>query len=181
MPADKREIDPSRQRELVLSWLPVERATGYTLQVSRSPLFGDNVVEDEGRSKTSARLRIQGDGSFRWRVAAEGRDGERGPWSAVRMFRIASKAAAGGGEDTEPPELVIEDAVGYGSIFIVEGKTEAGATVEVNGEPVQVAADGSFTKTTQLLGEGWSFIEVRARDAWGNTADRRRRVYIDSP
>jgi hypothetical protein len=79
-----------------------------------------------------------------------------------------------------PPELEIEEAVGYGSIFIVEGRTEAGATVEVNGEAVQVNADGSFTKTIQLVGEGWSFIEVRARDAWGNTVDRRRRVYIDS-
>jgi len=181
VPADKREIDVSRQREVTLAWLPVQNATGYTLQVSRNRLFGDNIIDVSGRTKTSARLRVQGEGNFLWRVAAEGRGNERGPWSPVRLFRIATKASDSGGEDHEPPELVIDDAVGYGSIFIVEGRTEAGATVEVNGEPVQVNADGSFTKTTQLLGEGWSFIEVRARDTWGNTVDRRRRVYIDSP
>lgn len=180
-PADRREIDAGRQREVVLSWLPVDSATGYTLQVSRNKLFGDNVIEDDGRTKTSARLRIQGEGNFSWRVAAEGRERERGPWSAVRAFRIASNGRGSHSEDVVPPELVIEEAVGYGSIFIVEGRTEAGATVEVNGEPVQVNADGTFTKTTQLVGEGWSSIEVRARDAWGNTVDRRRRVYVDSP
>ncbi len=180
-PADKREIDASRQREVVLSWLPVDGATGYTLQVSRNRLFGDNVIDARRRGKTSARLRIQGEGNFQWRVAAEGGDDERGPWSAVRLFRVASGANRNRNEDTVPPELEIDEAVGYGSIFIVEGRTEAGATVEVNGEAVQVNADGSFTKTIQLVGEGWSFIEVRARDAWGNTVDRRRRVYIDSP
>jgi hypothetical protein len=178
-PAENREIDASRNDEVVLEWDPVPGATGYELQVGRNKLFVDNVVDDTGRRKNSARLGIRGDGTFMWRVAAERGDEGRGPWSATRTFRVTSYRANGEGDDT-PPELTILDVDRYGSIFIVEGRTEAGASVEVNGEPVTVSADGTFTKTIQLVGEGWSFIEVKARDAWGNEADRRRRVFIES-
>jgi hypothetical protein len=53
--------------------------------------------------------------------------------------------------------------------------------VEINEEPVKVAADGTFIKTIQLNKEGWSFIEIRARDAWANETVRRRRVHVDVP
>jgi hypothetical protein len=178
-PADNREIDASRSDEVVLQWDPVPGATGYELQVGRNRLFVDNVVEDTGRRKDSARLGIRGEGTFLWRVAAERGDEGRGPWSATRTFRVTSYSKSGEG-DTTPPDLTIDDVDRYGSIFIVEGRTEAGASVEVNGEAVTVNADGAFTKTIQLVGEGWSFIEVKARDAWGNEADRRRRVFIES-
>lgn len=178
VPPDKREIEPGA-REVTLAWQEVDGATGYTLQVSRNKLFTKNIIEDTGRRKTSARLGIRGDGNFLWRVAAEGREQELGPWSNVRNFRIPVNGSAESGEDHTPPELTIESASGYGSIFIVEGQTEAGASVVVNGESVKVNADGSFTKTIQLAGEGWSVIEVQAQDAWGNAVDRRRRVFID--
>lgn len=179
-PTDMREVDASRNDELTLTWLPVEGARSYALQVSRNSLFADNVIADSGRRKTSARLGIRGEGSFFWRVAAEDPRGEKGPWSAHRSFRVAAAGAAPE-VDGKPPDLVIEDAVGYGSIFIVEGRTDPGVRVEINGEPVQVDAQGSFTKTIQLAGEGLSFIEVRASDAWGKTTERRIRVYVESP
>jgi hypothetical protein len=178
-PGDQREIDASRSDEVQLAWDAVSGATGYVLQVGRNKLFVDNVVEDEGRRKTSARLGIRGEGTFHWRVAAERGDEGRGPWSAVRSFRVTAFRDAGE-EDSTPPTLEILDVDRYGSIFIVEGRTEPGASVEVNGEAVTVGAEGNFTKTIQLLGEGWSFIEVKARDAWGNEADRRRRVFIET-
>ncbi|HVG10240.1 MAG TPA: hypothetical protein VNM67_21230, partial [Thermoanaerobaculia bacterium] len=69
----------------------------------------------------------------------------------------------------------------YGSIFIVAGNSDPGAQVEINGEQVKVAADGSFMKTVQLEKEGWSFIEIRARDSWGNQTSRRHRVFVENP
>ena len=67
----------------------------------------------------------------------------------------------------------------YGSIVILTGRTEPGASVEVNGEDALVNADGGFNKTVQLAAEGWSFIEIRARDAWGNETVRKQRVYVE--
>lgn len=181
VPRDLREFDASRESEVTLEWSPVPGAGGgYALQVSRNRLFVDNVIDVEGRRKTSARLGIRGDGNFQWRVAALSGGGERGPWSAPRTFRITAIGAEEGAGDTKPPALEIEKAVGYGNIFIVEGTTEAGSSVEINGEPAKVNADGTFIKTIQLSGEGYGMIEVRARDAWGNVADYRERVYVES-
>lgn len=179
-PGDNREIDASRVRELELTWDPVPGAGGYLLQVARNRLFVDNVIDDSGRAKPSARLGLRGEGTFHWRVAAADGGAGHGPWSAVRSFRVTALAGDGEG-DTEPPELHLDAVRRYGSIFIVEGRTEAGAAVEVNGEPVQVDADGTFTKPIQLTGEGYSFIVVKARDAWDNVTERKRRVFTDSP
>lgn len=181
-PADNVLVDPGREPELVLAWRPVSGVSRYALQVSRNHLFVDNLIEDEERRKTEATLGLRGDGSFLWRVAARATDGTLGPWSAPRRFRVAAAAVDGfNGGDRVPPEISLEDVTAYGNIFIVGGRTEPGARVEIGGEPVKVAADGSFIKTIQLNRAGWSFIEIRARDAWGNETTRRHRVFVDTP
>ena len=64
--------------------------------------------------------------------------------------------------------------------MILAGRTEPGAILRINGETVTVDADGTFTKTVQFTTEGWNFVEVRATDAWGNEAERRRRVFVET-
>jgi hypothetical protein len=113
-------------------------------------------------------------------VAAVGREGVQGPWSAPRRLRVASLRGAGSDGDRTPPVLDLDDVKSYGAIFIFAGHTEPGSTVEVNGEAVAVAADGTFTKTIQLAAEGWSFVELKARDASGNETVRRKRVFVES-
>jgi Glucodextranase, domain B/FecR protein len=179
-PTDNAEFDSDKVRELVLAWGPVGGAARYALQVSRNHLFVDNVIDVDDRTKTRATLGLRGGGSFLWRVAAIARDGALGPWSAPRAFRVAVGGKDGVG-DHDPPPLDLDEVTSYGNIFIVGGKTEPGSTVEIGGEPVKVAADGSFTKTIQLNNEGWNFIEIRARDAWGNETARRHRVFVDVP
>ena len=178
-PTDNMEVDLARVRRLGLSWSPVQGAARYALQVSRSHLFVDNIIDVENRARTSATIGVRGEGSFLWRVAAFGRDGARGPWSAPRRFRVA--ALRGGEEDEVPPSLDLEDVKSYGSIFIVVGRTEPGARVAVNGEQVTVESDGTFDKTVQLTKEGWSFIEIRASDSGGNETVRRHRVFVENP
>ncbi|HEY2738433.1 MAG TPA: hypothetical protein VGK45_08510 [Thermoanaerobaculia bacterium] len=83
--------------------------------------------------------------------------------------------------DKTPPKLDLDDVKSYGSIFIVGGRTEPGARVEINGEQVKTGVDGSFTKTVQLGKEGWSFIEIKARDANGNETVKRHRAFVENP
>jgi hypothetical protein len=179
-PTENAEVNLDQVEQIVLSWSPVAGAARYALQVSRNRLFVDNVIDVDGRTTTRATLGLRGEGTFLWRVASYTRDGLQGPWSAPRQFRVASQRGAGDVGDKTPPPLDLEDVKSYGNIFIVAGKTEPGALVEVNGEVVTVGADGAFTKTVQLGTEGWSFVEVRAVDAWGNQAVRRRRVYVEN-
>ncbi len=181
-PADNLALDLEQTRRLVLAWDPVPGASRYALQISRNHLFVDNVIDAGNRTKTRATLGLRGEGAFQWRVAAYGQDGLQGPWSEPRKFRVASsRTASGEKKDTIPPELDLEDVKSYGSIFIVAGSSEPGARVEINGEQVKTGADGAFTKTVQLTKEGWSIIEVRARDAWGNETVRRHRVFVENP
>ena len=88
---DDGEIFGLDDRELVLKWQPVAGAARYALQVSRSRHFADNIIDVEDRDNLEATLGLRGEGSFMWRVAAFGREGIMGPWSAVRGFRVASR------------------------------------------------------------------------------------------
>ncbi len=182
-PVDDLLLDLDATKKLVLAWQPVPGASHYALQVSRNHLFVDNLIDAGNRTKTRATLGLRGEGSFQWRVAAFGADGVQGPWSEPRKFRVASASHGGGGDkkDATPPELDLGDIKTYGSISMVNGRTEPGARVEVNGEQVALGADGSFTKAVQLDKEGWNIIEVRARNAWGNETVRRHRVFVESP
>jgi hypothetical protein len=179
-PADNRELDLDRSPSLVLTWNPVPGSTRYALQVSRTHLFADNLVNVENRVKAKATLGLRGEGTFFWRVAAFSRQGYEGPWSRPRKFRVAS-GKAGSDRPNAPPELELVDVKSYGSIFIVAGRCTPGVRLEINGEQAGVDADGSFKKTVQFGKEGWSYIEIRARDRWGTETVRRRRVLVENP
>ncbi|MEM7052308.1 MAG: FecR domain-containing protein [Acidobacteriota bacterium] len=178
-PQDNFQLDSDREREILLTWANVEGAARYALQVSRNSLFVDNVIDVDDRSRPRARLGIRGGGSFQWRVAAISRGGFLGPWSPPRRFRISSLSQDSLEKDEIPPLLELEKASAYGNIVLIGGRTEPGAVVEIDGEPIQAAADGSFFKTIQLANEGWSFIQVRARDVWGNETAKRQRVFVE--
>jgi hypothetical protein len=168
-------------RKLVLSWDPVQGAARYALQVSRNRLFVDNLIDVDARTTTTATLGLRAEGTFEWRVAARTREGFQGPWSEPRTFRVvASSQGSGDRGDKTPPLLEIDQVQAYGNVFIVNGRTEPGARVRINGEAVTVAANGTFTKTVLLGGEGWSFIELDSTDPSGNVARLRHRVFVET-
>ena len=179
-PAENADVDIDRERRLRIAWAEVDGSERYALQISRNRLFVDNVIDVANRRRAEATLGVQGEGTFLWRVAAINEENERGPWSEPGRFRVASFRTGGGPEDREPPELEVQDVQSYGSIFIVSGRTEPGASVWINEESVTVEADGAFTKTIQLIQSGWAFLEVKAADVAGNEATRRNRVFVES-
>jgi hypothetical protein len=179
-PADNRELDLERSPSLVLSWNSVPGSVRYALQVSRNHLFGDNLISVENRARPKATVGLRGEGTFFWRVSAFSREGTEGPWSRPRRFRVAS-GKGGGDRPNAPPELDLVDVKSYGSIFIVAGRCTPGSRLDINGEQAAVGVDGSFKKTVQFNKEGYSYIEIRARDRWGSETVRRRRVLVESP
>ncbi|MEM8930832.1 MAG: hypothetical protein AAGE94_06645, partial [Acidobacteriota bacterium] len=68
----------------------------------------------------------------------------------------------------------------YGRLLIIAGRTEAGATLEINGVTGKVGPDGSFSETIEIDDEGFVFVESVATDGAGNATRDRRRVFIDS-
>jgi hypothetical protein len=179
-PPENFETTLDADRTIMLSWQPVQGATRYALQVSRNRLFVDNLIDVGERTKSAATLGLKGEGTFEWRVAARTADGLQGPWSAPRTFRVLAARGAGEVGDKTPPGLELDQVQAYGNIFIVSGRTEAGASLRLNGEVVAVASNGTFTKTVQLTSEGWSFLELAAVDASGNEASLRHRVFVET-
>jgi parallel beta-helix repeat protein len=84
--------------------------------------------------------------------------------------------------DTQPPLLTIQDPVDGATInkadLTVDGTTETGALITVNGQSV-LNKNGSFT-TTVTLKEGPNNITVGAVDKVGNRATTTVRVTLDS-
>lgn len=177
-PGDERDVDLKDER-LRLAWAEVPGASTYRLQISGSPLFASTILEDEDRRQNSATLGLQREGVYYWQVAAVSGDGAVGPWSEPRVFKVADFRRADP-DDTTPPSLSIDDVQTFGSLLIVTGRSEPGVSLTVNGEEAEVQPDGSFRKTIQVSQEGFSFVEVEAVDARGNTASEQRRVFFDS-
>jgi hypothetical protein len=177
-PPDDRAVDLAVEGEIVLSWEPVEDARRYALRISGNRLFASHFIENT-RAKSSARVGVERDGQYFWRVAAMDPQGNLGPWSDVRSFRATSASRVQQVSDNEPPPLEVNVET-IGTFVIVNGKTELGATVTINGEPVVLKSDGSFRATIQMDQAGWSVLEVVATDAWNNSTPKKRRVFIDA-
>jgi hypothetical protein len=177
-PANAFDLNLDRSRELVLAWEPVADAEGYQLQVSRSRLFGDALV-DRRRTKTTAKLGVNDEGNYYWRVAAVGADGVPGPWSSLRKFRALSVGGIGW-KDTVPPELQVAKPTVNGNIVIITGRTEPGVRLEIDGERAPVSADGTFSLSVTPGSEGLVEVVVSAVDASGNRTETSQRVFIDT-
>jgi hypothetical protein len=179
-PAAHLETSLDAQRRLVLSWQPVPAASRYALQVSRNRLFVDNLIDVDSRRKTDATLELRGEGTFQWRVAAVSKEGLQGPWSEPRGFRVAGSVRPGEVGDKTPPPIELDQVQVYGNLFMVAGRTEPGAEIRVNGENVEVAQNGTFTKTLVVDREGWSVLDFEAADRSGNVARLRQRVFVET-
>jgi hypothetical protein len=85
-----------------------------------------------------------------------------------------------GGRHALPPQLTVSAPQQMGNLFLVFGKTDPGAVVTVNGEPADVAADGSFKKTVTINREGSATLVVKAVDAAGNETVKQVKVFVES-
>ena len=170
-PSDNQVFQITNDSRIEFTWEAVPGATGYQLEVSRSRLFSTKEINSR-REKTSAIARVTSEGSFYWRVASIGPDGDTGPFSQFRRFRVAGgggKGSVSANADTTPPVLQLKAPFSVGAqFFIIEGTTEPGATVFINDEEVEVESNGHFKKLVQLNKVGRNSVIVKAVDPAGN-------------
>jgi len=85
--------------------------------------------------------------------------------------------------DAEPPILTLVNPAGGGVVYSntvqIEGITEPGAEVTVQGIKVPVDLDGNFTVELPLL-PGENTIDISTEDAAGNISSEARTVYVES-
>ena len=180
-PPDNQVLQISNESRVDFNWDAVPGASGYQLEVSRSRLFSTLEINVR-RPKTQAAARVTSEGTFYWRVASVGPDGDVGPYSQFRRFRVSGGAkgpANINGGDTTPPELVLQQPRSWGGAnYYIEGNTEPGATVFINNEEVEVESNGHFKKLVSLTKIGRNDIIIKAVDPAGNPTVKSQSVIV---
>lgn len=177
-PPAKAEIPAGEAARLV--WSAVPAGAGYRLAVDynvmQAELLLAATLDAPGLKETFHELRSLGNGRYFWRVAAVSDAGVEGAFSRPWMFQVVPRPVASAGpRPPAAPALALEPlaAVAPG-IFHLSGRTTPGAELTLNGMPVRVLPDGSFSEHV-LQGTGRELL-VRSSDAAGRTSERRLRV-----
>ncbi len=152
-----------------LGWSGVPDAAGYWLEVAYDPGFARMTFSRWGLADTNFQSDALNVGAYYWRVAALDKFGLPGARSDVWRFHVQT--------DTTPPYISIGEPAEGGilrqSPIKLRGQSEPGAKLELDGQPLQVAPDGSF-ETDYQPQPGANQLTIKATDAAGNTTERTR-------
>jgi hypothetical protein len=159
--------------EVVFAWSAIPTADTYRLRVSSSPIFA-TLAYDRRVQSTSVRLPSLREGDYYWTVTSidsgrkESQESEPNQFSVIRQ------------ENDGEILLEVERFVQHGKVLEIIGRTEPGAIVLVNSEPVfNVAPNGSFKHFTQPLPTtGPNRITITAQNSAGKVATLRQTVTI---
>jgi hypothetical protein len=177
-PSHQTEItypDPTRATTL-FAWKEVPTSSTYHFQIDYSPYFNRPLYDRKGWKGTSIELRGLEPAKYYWRVAAAGQDDSEGAFSDFARFTVIRPNAAQG--DGPPPPLQIESIDVRSNLLQIKGRTEAGATVTVNGQRVEVQGDGGFNEFITLDKPGKQVVTVRAVGLNGGVNEQKRPVVV---
>ena len=181
-PADNQVFQMTGDLRVQFAWDKEPAASAYVLQVSRSRLFSTLEINSRRQSST-ANAKVTSEGAFYWRVASVGQDGDVGPFSPFRRFRVSGGNRGGTSASTadrEPPKLQLNKPYSIGGpFFMIEGTTEPGATVFINEEEVDVESNGHFKKLVSFSKTGSNAVVVKAIDAAGNQTVKSETVFVE--
>ncbi|HKQ96945.1 MAG TPA: hypothetical protein VJV75_03635 [Candidatus Polarisedimenticolia bacterium] len=188
IPAAPSLLDPTDSRvflansgspDVLLRWGTVGAATNYRLQLSRTALFSGLVLDKPDVKSTSVRIPGLGEGTYYWRVSALDPREQEGPFSEIRRFKV-SPAHERAAEDRVPPALQLNEFLPSGYLVIINGRTEPGSLLTVEGQSIDVYDDGTFTAVVRMKHEGKNDITIVAQDSAGNENRLRKSVFVEA-
>jgi hypothetical protein len=156
------EIPKSAQ--IHFEWQSLDGAVSYTLRISPTTMFTKLIREVK---VTSASTEVTGldSGDYFWNVTATDAKKETSEFSETFKFSLIAQGK------TQEMMLEIESTQIHGRVAEIIGKTEPGAALLVNGQPVaNLSPDGSFRHFTEPLEPGQHTIVVIGSNRRGGTA-----------
>ncbi len=180
-PTDQRVFQAGEAAGQVASlrWARVDGAARYRLQLARTALFGDLLLDKSDIRSTSVQIPGLHEGIYYWRVSVLDGQAVESAFSEARRFKVDGPHQERI-EDRTPPSLQVMDFVPSGHLVIINGRTEPGAVLSVDGQRVDVYDDGAFTAVVRMKKEGLNEIEIVAQDPAGNETRLRRSVYVET-
>jgi hypothetical protein len=146
-------------------WQPIEGAISYTLRISTTTSFTKLAKPEIKVTGTGVDVTGLDSGDYFWNVSASNAKKETSDYSEMFKFTLV---AQGKSQEMilqlEPPQM-------HGRVAEIIGKTEPGAALIINGQPVaNIAPDGSFRHFTEPLEPGQHTITVIGSNRRGGTA-----------
>ncbi len=165
--------DP-RRSPVRFEWKPVPGAVSYSLQVSTNSMFTKLVAERRSNT-TSVEIPGLDAGEYFWNVTATDEGKRISEPSDTYKFTLVAQGKG--------PEMLLE-VTGtqlHGNVAEVIGRTEPGAALIINGQPVpNIQPDGSFRFFTEPLAQGSQTIVITGQNRRGGTAIKRVPIVVPS-
>jgi hypothetical protein len=145
-------------------WKPVQDAVSYTLRISTTSMFTKS-VKTAAVSGTATDISGLDPGDYFWTVTAMDQKKQASEVSEIFKFTLVAQGKA------QEMALAIDTPQLHGRVAEIIGRTEPGAALIINGQPVpNIAPDGSFRHFTEPLTPGEHTIVVIGQNRRGGTA-----------
>jgi len=163
--------------KISFTWAPVPQAVAYKIKISNSSVFSKNIREETVKQETRFVTSGLGEGTYYWTVTAISADNKFSRDSDPNKFTLINKSF----REKETDVFLDVKIIRISNIFEIIGRTDPGASVVINEEPVPLmSADGSFKHfTSPLPHKGKNLITITAQDRSGNAKTLTKEVYVD--
>ena len=161
-----------RAEKIRFEWQPVNEAVGYTLRISPTTMF-TKMVKEVKVLGTAAEISGLDSGDYFWNVTATNANKETSEYSETFKFTLVQQGK------TQEMLLDVESTQIHGRVAELIGKTEPGAALIINGQPVaNISADGTFRHFTEPLEPGEHTIVVIGSNRRGGTATKKISIVV---
>lgn len=154
-------------------WKPVSGAVAYTLRVSTTTMFTKLVREVKNINGTTADVSGLDAGDYYWDVIAVDAKKQSSEPSSAFKFALFAQGKA------QEMALEISGTQLHGRVAEISGRTEPGAALIINGQPVaNIGQDGNFRYFTEALEPGEHTIVVVGQNRRGGTARQQFTIVV---
>jgi hypothetical protein len=154
------------------SWKPVATAKSYEFQASTTAMF-TKVVMDKKTNSEGVDIVGLDPGDYFWRVRAIDADNAVSDQSDLYKFTLVIQGKE------QDMMLEVTNTVLQGNVVEIIGRTEPGAALIINGEPVaSIQPDGQFRHFLPAMLKGSHEVIITGQNRRGGTATKRVQVVI---
>ena len=154
-------------------WKPVQDAASYSMRISTTSMFTKIVKEVPKVSGTGVDITGLDAGDYFWNVTATSAKKLSSDVSETYKFTLVAQGK------TQEMLLEIQNTQLVGHAVEISGRTEPGAALIINGQPVpNIARDGTFHHFTEPLLPGEHTIVVIGQNRRGGTGHQQVSVVI---
>jgi hypothetical protein len=165
-------VENPKTSSVHFEWKPVSDAISYTLRISTTDMFTKTAGEAKVTGTSTDITGLDG-GDYFWNVIATDAKKQNSEVSETFKFTLAAQGK------TQDMVLEIVSTQIHGRVVEIIGRSEPGAALIVNGQPVpNIAPDGSFRHFTEPLEPGPHTIVVIGQNRRGGTAKQQVSIVV---